>query len=130
MEVWTQNTDGSIATVTGRDSVPPPQKLNPIWWLMNGNVWTAPTINNGAPYLPRHRNQFIRNFFWFWRNPLANFVGNVIGVNDRNYTVHGSPQVLLTTGRDAVPPQTGWRWSIIEIGPGLPFVSYFGELCT
>jgi len=30
-----------------------------------------------------------------------NFVGFVIGVEDRNYSVTGSDQVLLTTGRDA-----------------------------
>lgn len=124
-EVWTQNANGS-ATVTGRELVPLSKKLNPIWGLMNGDSWTAPEINNGEPYLPGVTNQLLRNFFWFCRNPLANFVGNVIGVNDRNYTVIGSPQVLLTSWRDATPRRTGWRWSLIILSPlFLPYVSYY-----
>jgi hypothetical protein len=55
-----------------------------------------------------------------------NFVGFVIGVEDRNYSVTGSAPVLLTTGRDSVPPIIGWRWAILSVGRlRLPYVSYW-----
>jgi hypothetical protein len=53
--------------------------------------WSLPTINNGLPYLPDVKNIWLRRFYWFFcRNPLMNFVGFVVGVEDRNYTVTGS----------------------------------------
>jgi hypothetical protein len=56
-----------------------------------------------------------------------NFVGFVIGVEDRNYSVTGSAPVLLTTGRDGHPQQFGWRWAIISTKwLRLPYVSYSG----
>ena len=56
-----------------------------------------------------------------------NFMGFVIGVEDRNYTVYGSAPVLKVTGRDCDPQQLGWRWSIIKVGwMRLPFISYWG----
>lgn len=88
-------------------------KLSPLWWLVGPNGWTAPAINNGQPYLPDVTSPFARNFYWFCRNPLMNFVGFIMGVEDRNYTVTGPAPVLLTTLRDATPPQTGWKWSVI-----------------
>jgi hypothetical protein len=58
-----------------------------------------------------------------------NFVGFVIGVEDRNYTVTGSAPVLATTGRDCVPAHLGWRWAIIKTKwLRLPFVSYYGGM--
>lgn len=94
------------------------------WWLRTGDTWTAPLVNNGAPYLPDTTNQFLRNFYWFCRNPAGNFVGFVIGFEGTGFTVSGPAPVLLTTLRDAVPEQTGWKWSVIN--GWAPFISYNG----
>lgn len=113
-------------TMTGRVLIPWITKLNPAWWLVGPDGWGVPDINNGVPYLPGVTNIWLRRLFWFSRNPLMNFVGYVIGVEDRNYTVTGSDQVLLTTGRDAVPPIYGWRWAVIKVSwLRLPFVNYY-----
>jgi hypothetical protein len=118
-----------IETVTMTDRTPIPllTKLNPIWWLQGPDGWDVPEYNNGLPYLPDVQNIWLRRFYWFGcRNPLMNFVGFVIGVEDRNYTVFGSAPVLATTGRDATPPQYGWRWAILKTDwLRLPFVSYY-----
>jgi hypothetical protein len=116
-----------IVTMTDRVLIPSQKKLNPIWWLQGPDGWTVPTVNNGAPYLPNVKNKALRIFYWFFcRNPLMNFVGFVIGVEDRNYTVTGSAPVLKTTGRDCDPPQMGWRWAIVKTKwLRLPFVSYY-----
>lgn len=103
------------------------KKLNPIWWLQGPDGWNVPDINNGQPYLPNIKNVFLRRLIWFgFRNPMMNFVGYVIGVEDRNYSVTGTAPVLRTTGRDCDPIQEGWRWAIINLGlVRLPFVSYY-----
>lgn len=121
------NSDGSVATVTGRTPQPWTNKINPLWWLVGPDGWSVPEVNNGAPYLPGVTNIWLRRFYWFiCRNPLMNFVGFVIGVEDRNYTVSGSPQALLTTGRDGTPPILGWRYAFIELKYiRLPYVNYF-----
>jgi hypothetical protein len=55
-----------------------------------------------------------------------NFVGFVVGVEDRNYKVTGSAPVLRNTGRDCDPQQFGWRWAVLKAGwRYLPFCSYF-----
>lgn len=118
----------SVETVAVTDHVPVPwtKKINPIWWFKSGDTWTAPLVNNGAPYLPEITNQLARNVLWWLRNPMANFVGYVIGVEDRNYTVTGEAPALATTGRDCSPVQEGWRMSTINLGwLKLPFVSYY-----
>lgn len=98
----------------GRKPVSLRQKANPIWWLVGPDGWNVPTTNNGAAYLPNVKNPTLRIFYWFFcRNPLMNFVGYVLGVEDKNYTVLGSAPVLLTTLRDATPPRNGWKWSVI-----------------
>lgn len=99
--------------MTDRTPVSIGEKLNPLWWLVGPSGWTAPAINNGLPYLPGTTNQLLRNFYWFCRNPLMNFVGFVLGVEDKNYSVIGTAPVLLTTWRDAVPPETGWKWAVL-----------------
>ena len=100
--------------MTDRAPVSLRQKLNPLWWLVGPNGWTVPEINNGEPYLPEVTSPTLRRFFWFFcRNPLMNFVGFVLGVEDNNYTVIGPAPVLLTTLRDAVPQRTGWKWSVV-----------------
>ncbi len=106
----------NIETVVNTDREPVSiwKKLNPLWWLVGPDGWTAPTINNGAPYLPGVTNQFVRNFYWFWRNPCMNLVGFVLGVEDNNYRVVGKAPVLLTTLRDATPPQTGWGYAVLH----------------
>jgi hypothetical protein len=115
-------------TITDRVPIPVLTKLNPLWWLVGPDGWNVPDINNDAPYLPGVTNVYLRRFYWFFcRNPLMNFVGFVIGVEDRNYTVVGSDQVLCTTGRDCVPVYHGWRWAIIKTKwLRLPFVNYYG----
>ena len=114
-------------TMQERTLIPWTTKINPIWWLHGPDGWTVPDINNGAPYLPDVKNIWLRRFYWFvCRNPLMNFVGFVVGVEDRNYTVTGSEPVLRTTGRDCTPVQEGWRWAVLRVGwLRLPFVSYY-----
>lgn len=91
------------------------KKLNPLWWLVGPDGWTVPDVNNGAPYLPEVTNVWLRRFYWFiCRNPLMNFVGYVLGVEDNNYTVTGSAPAMATTGRDTTPPQMGWRWAVLQ----------------
>jgi hypothetical protein len=115
-----------VAAVAGRTPYPWYKKINPIWWLQGDQGWTVPTVNNGAPYLPNVTNPILRAICWFTRNPLMNFVGYVIGVNDRNYAVVGSPQVQCVTGRDTTPPTMGWRWSYIKLPEGrLPYCNYY-----
>lgn len=112
--------------VTDHTPIPWRVKLNPIWWLQCGGVgstFTAPTVNNGAPYLPTIKTQWLRNLLWFFRNPCGNFVGFVIGLEDVNYSVTGSDNVLATTGRDCAPPVYGWRWAVLN--KCFPFVNYY-----
>lgn len=117
--------------MTDRVLIPWTTKINPLWWLHGPDGWTVPETNNGAPYLPEVTHVWLRRFYWFFcRNPLMNFVGFVIGVEDRNYSVTGSAPVLRTTGRDCTPQQLGWRWAILRVGllVRLPYVSYWGAL--
>lgn len=116
-------------TMTDRTPIPVLTKLNPIWWLHGPDGWNVPTINNGQPYLPDVKSMWLRRFYWFFaRNPLMNFVGFVVGVEDRNYTVTGTAPVLRTTGRDCDPVQIGWRWAVIKTKwLCLPFVSYYNR---
>lgn len=129
----------SLGTVDGVETVqmhgrvkkPLRNKLCVTWWLQGPDGWEVPTVNNGTPYLPDVKSVWLRRFYWFvCRNPLMNFVGFVIGVEDRNYSVSGSAPVLKTTGRDCDPPQLGWRWAILRCGPivRLPYCSYWGPL--
>lgn len=96
-----------------------------LWFFRNDDSWIAPTTNNGAPYLPTISNQALRNFLWFCRNPLGNFMGFVIGFEGYGFTVSGAAPVMLTTLYDAVPPQYGWKWCVIN--GWAPFVSYSGK---
>lgn len=67
-----------------------------------------------------------RQFFWWFRNPCANFVGFVIGVNDRNYSVTGIAPVEHGSLRDI--GVTGFKWSYLSLGwLRLPFLSYAGK---
>lgn len=103
--------------MTGRVAYPWYKKINPLWWLVGPDGWVVPTMNNGTPYLPGVTSVWLRRFYWFiCRNPLMNFVGFVIGVEDRNYSVTGSNPVLATTGRDTSPAQLGWRFAVIRSG--------------
>jgi hypothetical protein len=111
-----------LETVT----VPPqPYPTGLLWWFRNGDSWHAPLINNGVPYLPTISNQFIRDFFWFCRNPIGNFMGFVIGFAGTGYTATGPAPVMLTTWYDAVPPQYGFKWAFLNLWA--PFVSYSGK---
>src|SRR5262245_48383456 len=103
----------AIETVAVTDHTPIPwtRLINPIWWLQStGDAtmrWTAPTINNGAPYQPNVKNQFLRNLLWWCRNPCGNFVGFIVGLDGVNYSVTGTAPALASTGRDC--GQEGWR---------------------
>lgn len=116
-----------MATHDPRTPIPWTKKINPIWWLQGPDGWEVPEINNGEPYLPNVKNIWLRRFYWFvCRNPLMNFMGFVIGVEDKNYKVTGTAPVLATTGRDVNPPQEGWRWAYLRTGwRWLPYVSYY-----
>ncbi|MHC2249993.1 hypothetical protein [Bradyrhizobium elkanii] len=108
------------AEVTDHKPVSIWNKLNPLWWLVGDDGWNVPDVNNGAPYLPEVTNIWLRRFYWFiCRNPLMNFVGYVLGVEDKNYWVYGSDQVLRTTGRDCTPQAFGFRWAVLD--PGVSF---------
>ena len=101
-------------TMTDRKPFSLRQKSNPLWWFVGPDGWKVPVTNNGTAYLPDVRNPALRIFYWFFcRNPLMNFVGYVLGVEDNNYTVAGPAPVLLTSLRDAEPPRNGWKWSVI-----------------
>jgi hypothetical protein len=110
--------------------VPPtPYPKGTMWWFRNGDSWHAPTVNAAndgpQPYRPDIKNQFVRDFLWFCRNPIGNFMGFVIGFEGSGYTVRGPAPVLLTTLYDASPRQYGWKWSVIN--GWAPFVSYSGK---
>ena len=102
-----------------------PRPTEFLWWFRNGDSWHAPLVNNGAAYLPGISNQWLRDFYWFCRNPLGNLMGFVIGFEGSGYTVRGPAPVMLTTLYDANPPAYGWKWSIIN--GWAPFVSYSGK---
>lgn len=91
-------------------------KINPLFWLTGDGGWTAPTINNGTPYLPDVKNQLLRNFYWWCRNPIGNFVGYIIGVQDRDFDVIGPAPVELVTWDDAPALANGrrFKWSVIN----------------
>jgi hypothetical protein len=56
---------------------------------------------------------------------MANFVGFVIGVNDRDYTITGT--VPVADGSLADSGRYGWKWSVIKLKwMRLPFISYAG----
>jgi len=97
-----------------------------LWFFRNGDSWHAPETNNGTPYLPNISNPWVRDFFWFCRNPVGNFMGFVIGFEGHDYVVWGPAPVLRTTGRDATPQVFGWKWCLINYWA--PFVSYWGPL--
>lgn len=108
-----------------------PNKDHWYWWLMSGNSWTAPEINNGAPYLPSISNQLLRNVMWWLRNPVGNLFGAVLGVSYKDRWVTGPAPVKLVTWADA-PYATNnkWKWAYTRLQKsdrlGLPFISYYG----
>lgn len=107
-----------------------PRPTGFLWFFRNGDNWHAPEINQAndgpQPYLPNIKNQLLRDFLWFCRNPIGNFMGFVVGVEGYDYTVTGPAPVLLTTLYDI--RQYGWKWSVIKCGwLRLPFVSYSGK---
>ncbi len=100
-----------------------------LWFFRNGDSWHAPEINQAndgpQPYLPGITWQPLRDFLWFCRNPIGNFMGFVVGFEGTDYTVTGPAPVLLTTLYDATPRQYGWKWCVIN--GWAPFVSYSGR---
>ena len=104
------------------------KKINPVWWLMNGETWTAPITNNDAPYIPEVTNQLHRDFYWWCRNPAANFFEYVVGICDRTFTVTGPAPAMQTTWYDSNPREYGWKWAVLSCSwVRLPFVSYSGK---
>lgn len=102
-----------VVKITDRVKVPFWTKINPLWWLVGPDGWDVPEINNGEPYLPDVKSMWLRRFYWFFcRNPLMNFVGYVVGIEDRNAKVYGSRDVMATTLRDASPRRTGFNWAV------------------
>ncbi len=102
-----------------------PRPTGFLWFFRNGDSWHAPEINNGSPYLPDVKAQWLRDFYWFCRNPIGNLMGFVLGFEGSGYTVRGPAPVMLTTLYDATPPAYGWKWSVIN--GWAPFVSYSGK---
>jgi hypothetical protein len=119
-----------------RNVPPTPYPTGFLWWFRNGDSWHAPAYNEAndgnQPYQPNIKNQFLRDFLWFCRNPIGNFMGFVIGFE-------GTAPVLLTTWYDArnedtswrfdsalnIPVRRKWKWSVIN--GWAPFVSYSGK---
>lgn len=104
--------------VTDRTPISWTKKINPWWWLWNDlQPFPDPGQVSGTGW--------VAQFNWWLRNPCANFVGFVIGVNDRNYTIVGT--VPVRDGSLADSGGYGWKWSIIRLGwIWLPFISYAG----
>lgn len=103
----------------GQPRIPLAKKLNPIWWCGN-EEGLDPAYMPGWP-------MWKRRLFWFVRNFMFNFFRFVVGVEDRDLIVTGPAPVFLTVWREAQPPRTGWKWSVIRTGwLRLPFVSYSG----
>lgn len=103
----------------------PPDRSRWFWWLMSEGTWTAPEYNNGQPYLPNTKNQFLRNTYWWLRNPAGRLMGHVFGVQGRDRYVTGPAPATLVTWADV--GQRGWKWAITRCGwLRLPFVSYYG----
>lgn len=100
------------------------QRLNPLWWLRTGDSWHAPAGNNGSPYWPEMKIQFVRDLVWWFRNPAGNLVGGLLGLAPYRRTIVGEAPVMITTWRDARPPRTGWKWAVTN--GWAPFVSYWG----
>lgn len=122
----------TVSITDHKPILPWTKKLNPIWWLQGPDGWDVPEYNTSKgetlPYLPNVKNVYLRRLVWFgFRNPLMNFVGFIIGVEDKNYTVTGTAPVLATTGRDTTPQQEGFRWAILHVNwwRHLPFISYY-----
>lgn len=109
-----------------------PHKDRWYWWLMSGNEWAAPEINNGEPYLPGWKNQTLRNVMWWLRNPAGNLMGWVLGVQGRDRWVTGRAPALKVSPLDEEPPRRGWKWAVTRLKPDgwlmLPFVSYYGVI--
>ncbi len=103
---------------------PTPYPTGFMWWFRNGDSWHAPEINNGLPYLPNVKLQWLRDFYWMCRNPLGNFMGFVVGFEGTGYSVRGPAPVLATTPRDETPERYGWKWSVIN--GWAPFIAYNG----
>jgi hypothetical protein len=53
----------------------------------------------------------LRTAAWYLLNPLVNFNDYVLGVNDKNYIVHGPAAFSPVAADDG---KTGWRWSMIK----------------
>ena len=98
------------------------QKLNPLWWLMNGDTFDAPAENNGVPYLPEIANPTLRAWYWWWRNPFANFVGFVLGVEDQERTIYGTAPVEEATMWDH--GAHGWKWAFANTRMSAPWLLF------
>jgi hypothetical protein len=117
---WALSDDGRTASVSGRTKKPLSQKLNPLWWLKNDFEPDPP-----AWYMPG-KPQWRRVVMWYLRNPLQNFNAYVIGVKDRDYTIVGSPHVMVALLEDI--GERGWAWKVTKLGwLRLPHISYSGS---
>jgi hypothetical protein len=112
-----------LRLITGRTRKPLLKKLNPIWWFLNDDE------EQTAPWYQPQWPQWRRDFYWnFLRNPLQNFRCYVVGVQDRNSSVWGRKPVMTVQRNDLQPPEFGWQWCVLAVGPlRLPFVSYSGR---
>lgn len=106
--------------VTGRTPISWTKKVNPWWWLWND---IQPFPDTGQV---KHGG-WVGQVEWWIRNPFANFVGFVIGFNDRNFRITGTAPVEWGSLRDV--GRTGFKWSYLLIGgwAPFPFVSYAGK---
>ncbi|NEW96662.1 hypothetical protein [Rhodopseudomonas sp. BR0G17] len=105
--------------LSGRRRYPLTAKINPMWWFQNDLEPQPPEwFKPGAA-------AWWRALAWAIRNPLSNFTAYVVGVKDRDYEIAGTDP--LDAGTLADVGRTGWKWSVIRLGPlRLPFVGYAG----
>jgi hypothetical protein len=116
-------------TYLNRTPIPLSKKLNPIWWFGNDSEQTV----DQAPWFMAGKPEWLRRIAWNLRNPLQNFRCYVVGVQDRNYSVHvihGDPDPNVVQRNDV--GQLGWQISKLKFPNGfqLPWASYSGTRIT
>lgn len=116
----------TIETITITDHTPVDVwghiKRNPLWLLGGPDGFTAPAWNTDTSqgtyqYMPEEKRQWVRDFYWWFRNPAMNYVAFGAGVEAINgYKITGTAPVIKTTPRDETPPLTGWKWAVSRTG--------------
>lgn len=111
-EQWVISADNKSTTVTGRARVPFLTKINPRFWFQNN---FEQNLSQAQWYEPNY-SQVQRQRDWDMRNPAQNLRAVVLGVQDKNYNVHGKAPVMTVQRDDLQPPELGWQWCWLSGG--------------